>query len=299
MVTVTEAGIVSVGPPGGPTLIRPRPGVMSMRMCGTLVPLVPKFVASHGNQGIVTTKVHPTGSPPRFTNTRKTDTPMKKLILGLAAAAAVAVAAPGLASAGGPSDNPTPNDAHGFARQPHPQRLQRRPQRHRVDPLRPDRQQISRQRRAPRVDPRATTPHQQQRLTYLSTCAPGSRSRGRRFERANPMRRYPPSTQQEDKSERCSVRGETEFRPDPIQPVGSVHAADSHKPLGLAIAVIAMVPAVFWASVAWFVWGWLSAVITATVVLVVSSFTLALVRSASGIETPVPAHPLPESRQAA
>ena len=34
MVTVTEAGIVSVGPPGGPTLIRPRPGVMSMRIKG-------------------------------------------------------------------------------------------------------------------------------------------------------------------------------------------------------------------------------------------------------------------------
>ena len=32
MVTVTEAGIVSVGPAGGPTLIRPRPGMMSMRI---------------------------------------------------------------------------------------------------------------------------------------------------------------------------------------------------------------------------------------------------------------------------
>jgi hypothetical protein len=39
---------------------------------------------------------------------------MKKLILGLAATAAVAVAAPGLASAGGPSDNPTTNDAYGY-----------------------------------------------------------------------------------------------------------------------------------------------------------------------------------------
>ena len=72
-----------------------------------------------------------------------------------------------------------------------------------------------------------------------------------------------------------------------------------HKRLGLAIAVIVMVPAVFWASVAWFVWGQLSAVIAATVVLVVSAITLALARSASGIETPVPAHLLPESRQAA
>jgi hypothetical protein len=39
---------------------------------------------------------------------------MKKLILGLVAASAVAVAAPGLASAGGPSDNPTPSDKTGF-----------------------------------------------------------------------------------------------------------------------------------------------------------------------------------------
>ena len=69
--------------------------------------------------------------------------------------------------------------------------------------------------------------------------------------------------------------------------------------LGLAIAALAIIPAVFWASLAWFVWGWLDAVIAATVVLVASTFTLALLRSASGIETPVPAYPLPESRQAA
>ena len=72
-----------------------------------------------------------------------------------------------------------------------------------------------------------------------------------------------------------------------------------HMPLGLAVAAMAIVNAVFWASLAWLVWGCLRAVITATVVLVVSTFTLALVGSASGIETPVPAHPLPESRQAA
>ena len=60
----------------------------------------------------------------------------------------------------------------------------------------------------------------------------------------------------------------------------------THNRLGLAIAAMAIVPAVFWASLAWFVWGWLGAVIAATVVLVVSTFTMALVRSASGIETP-------------
>ena len=44
MVTVTEAGMVSVGPPGGPTMIRPRPGVMSMRIRTTLALPEPKCV---------------------------------------------------------------------------------------------------------------------------------------------------------------------------------------------------------------------------------------------------------------
>ena len=48
MVTVTEAGMVSVGPPGGPTLIRPRPGVMSMRTHGTVVLVVPKHDEHQG-----------------------------------------------------------------------------------------------------------------------------------------------------------------------------------------------------------------------------------------------------------
>ena len=58
MVTVTEAGIVSVGPPGGPTVIRPRPGVISMRMCATLAELVPKYVANHSYHGRFVTRVH-------------------------------------------------------------------------------------------------------------------------------------------------------------------------------------------------------------------------------------------------
>ena len=79
----------------------------------------------------------------------------------------------------------------------------------------------------------------------------------------------------------------------------STSTTTPHIRLGLAIAAMAIVPALFWASVAWFVWGCLVVVIASTVVLVVSTFTLALVRSASDIETPVPAHLLRESRQAA
>jgi Flp pilus assembly protein TadB len=71
------------------------------------------------------------------------------------------------------------------------------------------------------------------------------------------------------------------------------------EPLDLAIAAIAMVTAVFWASVAWLVSGWLAAVVAAIVVLVVSIFALGVVRSASGTETPTATHRLPDWRQAA
>jgi uncharacterized membrane protein len=58
----------------------------------------------------------------------------------------------------------------------------------------------------------------------------------------------------------------------------------------LAGAAFAMVPAAFWASVVWFVWGSLgAAVIAAIVVLVASTFTMRLVRAASEIKTPDPA----------
>ena len=61
---------------------------------------------------------------------------MKKLILGLVAASAVAVAAPGLASAD-VSTNETTNDAYGYCQANHIGQLQRRPRRHRAHPLRP------------------------------------------------------------------------------------------------------------------------------------------------------------------
>jgi hypothetical protein len=67
---------------------------------------------------------------------------------------------------------------------------------------------------------------------------------------------------------------------------------------GLAIVALAIVPTAFWASLAWFVWGWLGAAIAAIVVLVVSVFTVGLLGSASQIETPdaaAPRHPAPRS----
>src|SRR6478735_1940455 len=58
MVTVTDAGMVSVGPPGGPTLIRPRPGVMSMRIGATLVNLGPESMSYCGLRGCPAHVVH-------------------------------------------------------------------------------------------------------------------------------------------------------------------------------------------------------------------------------------------------
>ncbi len=67
----------------------------------------------------------------------------------------------------------------------------------------------------------------------------------------------------------------------------------------LAGAAFAMVPAAFWASVVWFVWGRLGAVIAAIVVLVASTFTMRLLRVASEIKTPDPARRPAVWRQAA
>jgi uncharacterized membrane protein len=68
----------------------------------------------------------------------------------------------------------------------------------------------------------------------------------------------------------------------------------------LAGAALAIVPAAFWASVVWFVWGRLgAAVMAASVVLVASTFTMRLLRGVSEIKTPDPA-PRPAAwRQAA
>ena len=72
-----------------------------------------------------------------------------------------------------------------------------------------------------------------------------------------------------------------------------------HETLGLASVAMAILPAAFWASVAWFVWGWLGAAIAAIVVLVVSIFTMGLLRSANEIETPYAAPWPPKLRLAA
>ena len=213
---------------------------------------------------------------------------MKKLILGLVAAAAVAVAAPGLASAGDVSNNGTTNDAHGYARPTTSTTTTatttasgtsapRRPVSRSAPSLEPQ--------PVPGSPPRANTPRSATTADVRHTCAPGSPSRGRRSKQRIRCE-VPPSTQQEDKSERCSVRGGQSSAQIQYDRRVSTSKPTSHIRLGLAIAAMAMVPAVFWASVAWFVWGRLSAVIAVTVVLVVWTCTRAFIRSASGIETP-------------
>jgi hypothetical protein len=63
--------------------------------------------------------------------------------------------------------------------------------------------------------------------------------------------------------------------------------------LRLASVALVIVAAVFWASVAWFVWGSLGAAIAAIVALGASAFTVGLVRSANEIETPQAPTPRP------
>ena len=107
---------------------------------------------------------------------------MKKLILGLVAATAVAAAAPGLASAD-VSNNGTTNDAYGYCVANHianfngghngigcsapPRPASRSPA---LSGIRAPTDHSS--------TPRAIRPDQQQRLTYHSTCAPGSAEPG-------------------------------------------------------------------------------------------------------------------------
>ena len=59
--------------------------------------------------------------------------------------------------------------------------------------------------------------------------------------------------------------------------------------VGVAVltAAIAVVPAVFWASLVWIVWGTLAAIVVMISVLAVSVLTMGLLRSAAEIETPV------------
>ena len=59
--------------------------------------------------------------------------------------------------------------------------------------------------------------------------------------------------------------------------------------LGLAIVALAIVPAVFWGSVAWLVWGAHAAAIATIVVVILSVFIMGLLRSAGEVETPAPA----------
>jgi hypothetical protein len=56
--------------------------------------------------------------------------------------------------------------------------------------------------------------------------------------------------------------------------------------VAVVTAALVVVPAVFWAALAWLVLGTLAAIIVAAVALVVTVFTMALVRSADELETP-------------
>ncbi len=70
------------------------------------------------------------------------------------------------------------------------------------------------------------------------------------------------------------------------------------KMLGVSV-LIGFLPAAFWASVAWLLWGWVGAVIATIVALVGWLFIVGLLRSSSGIETPMPAHRAPDLRPVA
>ena len=69
--------------------------------------------------------------------------------------------------------------------------------------------------------------------------------------------------------------------------------------LFLVSGAMVIVPAAFWGSIAWIVWGWLGAGVATIVVLVVSLFAIGLVRSGSEIETPQPARRPASLKQAA
>ena len=56
--------------------------------------------------------------------------------------------------------------------------------------------------------------------------------------------------------------------------------------VALMIVAVAAIPAAFWASIAWLVWGWLPAIIVATLALFGSIFVMGIVRSGREFETP-------------
>ncbi len=59
--------------------------------------------------------------------------------------------------------------------------------------------------------------------------------------------------------------------------------------VALTIVAVATIPAAFWASIAWLVWGRLPAIVVATIALLGSIFVIGLVRSGREVETPRPA----------
>jgi hypothetical protein len=77
------------------------------------------------------------------------------------------------------------------------------------------------------------------------------------------------------------------------------HEEPGRVTIAIVQAGVAIVPAAFWGSIAWFVWGWLVAGSVAVVALVVSILTLGLLRSAREVETYDARPSRPQLRQVA
>ena len=56
--------------------------------------------------------------------------------------------------------------------------------------------------------------------------------------------------------------------------------------VALTVVAVAAIPAASWGAIAWLVWGWLPAIIVATVALFGSIFVMGIVRSGREFETP-------------
>ena len=58
--------------------------------------------------------------------------------------------------------------------------------------------------------------------------------------------------------------------------------------VALAMVAVAIITAVFWASIVWLVWGWFPAAVTAIVAVLGSILLMGIVRSGGDNETPEP-----------
>ena len=79
----------------------------------------------------------------------------------------------------------------------------------------------------------------------------------------------------------------------------ATHRVVERASTALVAVVLALVPAAFWASIAWLLWGGLAGAIVAIVVLAVTVLTMGLLRSAGDWESPAAVSGDSEFRQAA